>query len=115
MGGGNNEYWNEGMRHAHDGWWGGPLHVILFLLLLALLVAGGVWLFQRFARGGLAPAAAVGSAAGARSGAPDPAVATLRMRYASGEISRDEFQQALADLGGDAGSPAGGGTAPTAS
>jgi hypothetical protein len=32
--------------------------------------------------------------------AHDPAVATLRMRYAKGEVSRDDFQNAIADLTG---------------
>ncbi len=114
MGGGNHEYWNEGMRHANDGWWGGPLHLILFLLLLALLVAGAVWLVRYFSRGGLAPAAA--GPAAIQPAAPDPAVAALRMRYAKGEVSREEFQHAMEDLGGVADTPPGGDdTPPTAS
>ena len=39
----------------------------------------------------MAPAAAL---------AADPAVATLRMRYAKGEVSREDFRHALADLTG---------------
>jgi uncharacterized membrane protein len=108
MGGDNNQYFNEGMRHAHDGWWwGGPLHVIVLLLFLALLVAGAVWLFRRFSSGGFTPAAAVPAVMPPASVASDPAVAALRMRYASGEVSREEFRNAMEDLGGD--------TAPTAS
>jgi uncharacterized membrane protein len=103
MGGDNNRYWGEGMHHANDGWWGGPLHVIVFLLLLALLVAGVVWLVRHFSGGALAPAAAGPALAG-----PDPAVAALRMRYAKGEVSREEFQHTMEDLGGEA-------TPPTAS
>jgi len=103
MGGDRNQYWNDGMHHANDGWWGGPLHVIVLLLLLALLVAGAVWLVRRFSGGGFAPAAAGPAVPPPVLGAPDPAVAALRMRYAKGEVSREEFQHAMEDLGGVAG------------
>ena len=116
MGSGNNGYWNEGMRHAHDGWWGGPFHAIVLLLLLGLLVAGAVWLVRRFSRGGFAPAVAGPAVMPTALVAADPAVAALRMRYASGEVSREEFQQAMKDLGGVAGPPpSGDDTTPTAS
>jgi uncharacterized membrane protein len=95
---GNEFYWQEGVRHAHEGWWAGPLHFVALLLLLALLVAGVVWLVRRLAP---APAQAVVPAAGpAAALTGDPAVATLRMRYARGEVSREDFQHTLADLTG---------------
>jgi uncharacterized membrane protein len=93
---GNEFSWQEGARQAHEGWWGGPLHVVAMLLFLALLVAGIVWLVRRLAPStvqGVAPAVMP-----AVMPAADPAVATLRMRYARGEVSRDEFQHTLADL-----------------
>jgi uncharacterized membrane protein len=98
------------MHHPNAGWWGGPLHLILFLLLLALLVAGVVWLVRYFSRGGLAPAAA--GPALMPTAAPDPAVAALRMRYAKGEVSREEFQHGMEDLGGVASTPPGGDDTP---
>ena len=104
MGGDNNHYY-DGMRHVNDGWWGGPFHVIVMLLLLALLIAGAVWLVRHFSHGGFAPAAAGPAMIPSASLAPDPAVAALRMRYAKGEVSREEFQHALEDLGGVAGPP----------
>jgi hypothetical protein len=113
MGGDNNRYWNEGMHHAHDGWWGGPLHVIVLLLLLALVVAGAVWLVRHFSRGGFAPAAAGPAVLPPVPGAPDPAVAALRMRYAKGEVSREDFQHAMEDLSGAVGPPPGSGDTPT--
>ena len=113
--------WQEGARHAHEDWWGGPLHMLFFLLFLALLVAGVVWLVRRLSPGvaqAAAPAVAVAPTAAL---AADPAVATLRMRYAKGEVSRDDFQRALEDLTGVAaptatwpGSEPGEDTAPTA-
>ena len=102
---GNEPYWHEGARHAHDDWWGGPLHLLFVILFLALLVAGAVWLVRR-----LSPTvaqAAVPAVAGAPASlAVDPAVATLRMRYAKGEISRDEFKDVMEDLTGVAASSA---------
>jgi uncharacterized membrane protein len=97
---GNGFYWQEGAGRAHDGWSGGPLHFIVLLLLLALLVGGVVWLVRRLAPA--AGAAVVPAAAPAAVAAPaaDPAVAALRMRYARGEVSREDFQNALADLTG---------------
>jgi uncharacterized membrane protein len=95
---GNDFYWQEGARHAHEGWWAGPLHFVALLLLLALLVAGVVWLVRRLAP---APAQAIAPAAdSAPALTGDPAVATLRMRYARGEVSREDFQHTLADLTG---------------
>src|SRR6476620_6485521 len=94
-------YWQESARRAHDDWWHGPLHALFFLLFLALLVAGIVWLVRRLAPG-VAQAAVPATAAPVAIGAApaDPAVATLRMRYAKGEVSREDFQNALADLTG---------------
>ena len=101
MGDGNNRYWDGGMRHAHDGLWAGPFHLIFLLLVLALLVAGGIWVVRRLSHGGFAlvPAAPVVTPSAAMAGA-DPAVAALRMRLASGEVSRDEFHRTMGDLTG---------------
>jgi uncharacterized membrane protein len=98
---GNGFYWQEGARHAHDGWWDGPLHAIVFLLLLALLVVGVVWLVRRLSPGA-ATQAAVPAAMPRAAVAADPAVAALRMRYAKGDVSREDFQHAMEDLTGAA-------------
>lgn len=63
------------------------LALLMFFAFLALLIVGVVLLWQRNARSG----------AGSR---PDGALDTLRMRYARGEMTREEFLQASADLGG---------------
>ena len=63
------------------------LAVLMFFAFLALLIVGVVLLWQRNARSG----------PGSRF---DEALATLRMRYAKGEMTREEFLQANADLGG---------------
>jgi uncharacterized membrane protein len=119
---GNDFDWQGGMHHAHDGWWSGPLHFLLLLVLLTLLVAAVVWLVRRLAPAAAATtagAAGAPSAAAATGGAvADPAVATLRMRYARGEVSREDFQRTLVDLtgagAGGAGSTGGAAEAETA-
>ena len=107
---GNDFFFQEGPRHAHDDWWGWPLHAIFFLLLLALLVVGVVWAVRRLSPAVAAQAAVPGAVPPAALGG-DPAVATLRMRYAKGEVSRDDFQSAMADLTGAAATPSWPGTA----
>ena len=97
---GHDFYWQQGARHAHDDWWSGPLHLLVLVLLVALLVAGVVWLVRR-----LSPTVAQ-AAVPAAAGAPplaltaDPAIVALRMRYAKGEVSRDDFQHTMEDLTG---------------
>jgi uncharacterized membrane protein len=69
--------------------------VFLFLGFLALLAAGVALLWRRGSgsSGGAAPR-------------PDDALATLRMRYAKGEMTREEFLRANEDLGGPPPPPA---------
>ena len=113
-------YWQDAPHHGHDGWWDGPLHAIVFLLLVALLIVGIVWLLRRLSPGLTTPATAPALAQAAAIAA-DPAVAALRMRYAKGEVSREDFQNAMTDLAGAApaepwpGDAPGEDTAPTAS
>ena len=113
-------YWQEGARHAHDGWWSGPLHAVVLLLLVALLVVGVVWIVRRLSTG-TATATAVPAAVpvAAAAVAADPAVAALRMRYARGEVSREDFRHGMDDLTGAAapwpGSDPGENAAPTES
>lgn len=88
---------NHGDRFiGHHGWWwvGG---LVPFLLLLAL-IGLAVWVVLRMtSRGsGLFPAGGA-AAAVAR---PDGALEEVRLRYARGEMSREEFLQRSEDLGG---------------
>lgn len=70
------------------GWGGMPFlgmaFMLLFWLALALLA---VWAVRAF------------SAAGMRR-PPDPALERLRQRFAAGEISQVEYEQALRAIGG---------------
>ena len=70
----------------------------LFLLIVAALLIGlAVFLAVRYAGRQASFPAAAGTAA------IDQPLAVLRMRYARGEVSRDEFLQASEDLGGPPG------------
>jgi uncharacterized membrane protein len=97
---GNDFYWREGAYRAHDDWWGGPLHLLVFLLFLIALVAAVVWLVRRLFP--VATVQAIAPAAAPAVLAADPAVAALRMRYARGEVSREDFQHTMEDLTGAA-------------
>jgi uncharacterized membrane protein len=74
--------WNWGRGAAIRG-----LIIFFFLAFIALLALGVALLWRR------------GSAAGPVDDR-DEALAALRLRYARGEITRDEFLQVSEDLGG---------------
>jgi uncharacterized membrane protein len=103
----NEFFFQDGPYHGHDAWWHGLVHGLFALVLVALLVLAVIWLVRR-----LSPAAAQaatpavvpasGLASAGTSAASDPAVATLRMRYAKGEVSREDYQHAIQDLTGAA-------------
>jgi uncharacterized membrane protein len=83
------------MQMARFAPWGGRLFGLFWLLLLlgfiALVVVGVIWVVRGSAR--TSPAAPV------VTGSQDQALTTLRMRYAKGELSREEFLVAARDLG----------------
>ena len=87
---------------AHgQGWW--LLGVILELAVLSAVVILAVLVVQRIMDGSLRR-----PGDGPRGAAPpgdDGALSELRLRYARGEVSREEYLQAAADLGSPA--PAG--------
>ena len=64
-----------------------------------------MWLVRRLTPA-VAQAAVPAAATAPVSLAVDPAVATVRMRYAKGEISRDDFRHVMEDLTGVAASTA---------
>ena len=87
---------------GHAPWWA-PFQTILPLLLLVALVGVVVWLIVRTSR---QPVAA-GPMASAASPRPDVALEHARMRYAQGQIDRDEFLRITTDLSGaEPGGPA---------
>jgi putative membrane protein len=90
----------------HSWWAGGGWHILPFLMFL-ILMGVIVWAVIR-----LTPQKAHLGAASASPGSTnsDPALEEVRVRYARGEMTRDEFVQRFRDLGGaglDAGPPDG--------
>jgi uncharacterized membrane protein len=87
------------------GWpplWMELLGWVLLLLLLAALIGLAVWAITR-ATGRRGTPSAYGAGAWppewSRQG-PDQALQAARLRYAQGEISREEYARLVADLGG---------------
>jgi putative membrane protein len=80
--------------YAHDGAWWGFVHLLPFLMFL-VLIGVGIWAVLRFTS---RPVMAAGPAT---AGPPmrDAAVEELRIRYARGELGRDDFAQRMRDLG----------------
>lgn len=73
--------------------WYGFVMCVLLLALVAL-AAFSAWRLTH-------PATAALSAAAPPAAKPaDPALGELRLRYARGEVTRDEYLQRLTDLGG---------------
>lgn len=71
------------------GFWWGPFGMIIWILILALIIAGIVWLVR--------------STASPSGGRPrlerrSPGVDILEERYARGEINRDEYLQKKRDI-----------------
>jgi uncharacterized membrane protein len=89
-----------GQPFRHEAWGLGIFHLIFMIVVLAAIVALGVWLVSSIRRPQVAPAPA-GSIAGHRPLPPtDAALHEARMRYARGEMTREEFVQVSTDLGG---------------
>ena len=101
----NDFFFQDGPYHGHDEWWHGPLHALFLLLFVALLVLAAIWLVRHLspaAAQAAAPAVVPAGAVAGTAAADDPAVATLRMRYAKGEVSREDYRNAIEDLTGEA-------------
>lgn len=96
---------NHGARLGHhaqrgEGWWlvGSLLQLLLLGAIVVLAVLVGQRLTGRSAgradRTGAVPPAPAGIAP-----VPDEALTELRLRYARGEVSREDYLRAAADLG----------------
>jgi uncharacterized membrane protein len=71
---------------------------LLGLLIVAAIVALMVFVLLRLYRRWQPATAAVAGPSGTAVAAMDPALTELRLRYARGEVSRDDFLRISADL-----------------
>ena len=85
-------------QHAHEHQ-GHPVFWLLLLVLFLALVAFAIYALVRLTRGS-------GPSAASDQSGPDAAVESVRMRYARGEIDRDEFVRVSTDLGAPPPAPA---------
>ncbi len=86
-------------------WWG-PWGWLMPVLMLVLVAVAAVWAIARVSRDRPAaersqPSTSPGVPGGAPT--PDPALERARVRYAGGEISREEYLRLAADLGAPVG------------
>jgi uncharacterized membrane protein len=86
---------------VHDGWYWG-LHILFSILLFAALIAFIVWVATTLRHSHTTAAPAAPQAPAARS--VEVALHEARMRYARGEMTREQFLQISNDLAGG-GSP----------
>jgi len=91
-----------GPRAMDHGWWPGILGDLVPLLFLVALIAFGIWAVHRITDQNRMQAAGVGEPA---SAALDGALQELRLRYARGDLDRDEYVQRFRDLGGEGPEP----------
>jgi uncharacterized membrane protein len=82
----------------HPGWYW-P-HFVFTFVVLAVLVALGFWLVTNARRHAHGHHAMPMGPPTSPTSAIDPALQEARMRYARGEISREDFLAISADLGG---------------
>ena len=77
-------------------WWAGGGWHIVPILLFVILIGVIVWAVLRVTSG----RSGSGAPRAALSASSDAALAEVRVRYARGEMSREEFVQRFHDLGG---------------
>lgn len=91
--------YGPGFVHVHDQMANTPLQWATFALVLLIALTLGALIVARLAGGGRRRRFGRRMAMMHR-GRPDP-LEVLRMRFASGQISRDEYLQATSDLAAD--------------
>jgi uncharacterized membrane protein len=100
------EMWERsGWVVVHHGWWPGIFGELIPLLFLVAVLAFGVWAVRRITDGNRLVAGSAPRTAGIATAGADGALQELRLRYARGDVDRDEFTQRLHDLGGEGPEP----------
>lgn len=83
----------------HDMWGPGILHFVFWVIVLIALVALAVWLITSTRKMSAPPPA---TPLPPQRPAVDPALEEARMRYARGQLSREDYVRIVTDLGGQA-------------
>ena len=91
-----------GQRPIDHGWWPGIFHELVPLLFLVAVVAFGIWAVHRITEERRLALVGAGPTPSRRG---DGALEELRLRYARGELDRDDFTQRFRDLGGEGPEP----------
>ena len=86
----------QGPGFEHHGAWWGILHLLPFVMLL-VLIGVGIWAVLRITSQPVRQSAGVGTAP---LPPRDTTVEELRIRYARGELEREDYAQRMRDLGG---------------
>ena len=84
-----------GFAGDHTWWASGGWHIVP-ILMFVLFIGVVVWAVLRLTSSNTTPAPTTGG----RAQRPDVALDEVRVRYARGEMSREEFVQRFHDLGG---------------
>src|SRR5690348_5730577 len=88
----------------HEFWWGGFLSLFALLPFIAIVIGLIIWSrdSHRHHQHPLPPPAGWGPSQAPPGSAVDPALNEARMRYARGEISREDYLRIATDLTGQA-------------
>jgi putative membrane protein len=79
---------NKTMMGYGGAWVMALVLLVLFLVLLAVVIVGGIWLISRSSNSGKASVRSEG----------EDSLEILRQRYARGEITREQYQTMREDL-----------------
>jgi putative membrane protein len=93
-------WWNDGTWNGYGGWWGGGLGMMFMMLIVWLPIIGlGVWLVNRVTRPDVGHTHAADAATGSPTGpGVESARAILDRRYASGEITAEQYAEMRRNL-----------------
>jgi putative membrane protein len=86
----------QGPGFEHHGAWWGIFHLLPFVMLL-VLIGVGIWAVLRITSQPVRLSAGAGTAP---LPPRDTAMEELRIRYARGELEREDYAQRMRDLGG---------------
>jgi putative membrane protein len=94
-----------GWQVEHHGWWPGIDGELIPLLFLVAVIVFGIWAVRRITDSNRLLVTGPRATAGMATAGADGALQELRLRYARGEVDRDEFVERFRDLAGEGPEP----------